>query len=190
MTLLRTRVALNSIPSSETYQAQNAMALSEIVKSMPEELRPALMGLVVRAHQIKDGEEVIELIRQATGFGPEPDDPAEREALQGQRARAGALQERLQQVELLEREAEAKTKLAAAELDRAKARKLLGADTELTEAKAEHEIAKARAVEEESDRADVEQQRALIETGANIIRDADAPDPARTSLRGAPKKAA
>ena len=175
MLILRTRVELNSVPSSETYQQQNAMALSEIVKSMPPDVQPALLDLVVRAYQLKDGEEIIERITKLTGFGPEPEDPDEREALESQKREIAEIERRMKEIELLEREAAAKEKIAKAELDRAKTRKLLGADTRLTEAKTEHTLAMADKIEDDDERADVEQQRALIETGANIMRDADQP---------------
>ena len=161
MLVLRTRVELNSVPSSETYQQQNAMALSEIVKSMPPDIQPALLDLIVRAYQLKDGEEIIDRIAKLTGFGPEPEDPDERAALERQRAEGQALEKRMKEIEMLEREGKAKEQIAKAELDRAKTKKLLGADTELTQAKTEHTLAMADKVEDDDERADVEQQRSL-----------------------------
>ena len=57
---------------------------------MPPDIQPALLDMVIRAAQLKDGNELIERIRGITGFGPEPEDPAQREKMAAQEGRAGS----------------------------------------------------------------------------------------------------
>ena len=113
---LRTKLAWAEAPKSQSYSDQTFKALSEIVKSMPPEIQPALLHMVVRAAQLKDGNEIIESIRGITGFGPEPEDPAEREKLAQQKAEQEAIEKRLQEIEMMEREAQAMKVQGEAEL--------------------------------------------------------------------------
>ena len=198
--LLKTKLSWAEAPKSQSYSDQTFKALSEIVKSMPPDIQPALLDMVVRAAQIKNGDEIIERIRGITGFGPEPEDPAEREEIARKKAEQEAIEKRLQEIEMMEREAQAKKVAAEASFTEAKAQKLMSVDTDLTAAKVETEEAKVDKIDSEIDRGDsdvirkaedsvrsdtkstrddVEQRRKMVETGARIIEDAKIPGIAR-----------
>ena len=197
---LRTKLAWAEAPKSQSYSDQTFKALSEIVKSMPPDIQPALLDMVIRAAQIKNGDEIIERIRGITGFGPEPEDPAEREKMAQQKAEAEEIEKRLQEIEMMEREAQAMKVQAEAELTMAKAKKLMSVDTDLTAAKVETEEAKVDKIDseidggdsavirkaedsirgdEESERANLEQRRKMVETAERIIQDSMIPGIAR-----------
>ena len=197
---LKTKLAWAEAPKSQSYSDQTFKALSEIVKSMPPDIQPALLHMVVRAAQLKDGNEIIESIRGITGFGPEPEDPAEREKLAQQKAEQEAIEKKIQEIEMMEREAQAMKVQGEAELAMAKAKKLMSVDTDLTAAKVETEEAKVDKIDSEIDggdsgvirkaedsvrsdqeggRADLEQRRKMVETSARIVQDAMIPGIAR-----------
>ena len=165
---MRTRLALEEAPSSPTYLAQKFQSLTEMVKSFPPEIQVALLPLVVAASQIPHRKEILATIRDVTGMGPPPEDPQERQAYEQAKQREQQIAQRMQEIELMEREAEAKTKMANAELTMVKARKLEGADTEHTEAKTAHELAKIELAMQEAERQDVDQQANLMKTGAEL----------------------
>ena len=144
--MARIRVALGETPASVTYQQQKFQSLVEVVKSMPPEMQAAMMDLVVRAAALPEGEEMLERIREMTGFGPEPKDPEKREALKAKMQQQQELQQFMQQMEMRVAEAEAAVKEATAALNMAKAEKTAGADTELTGAKTMTELATADGV--------------------------------------------
>lgn len=181
---LRTDLAFADAPNSRTYQQQELKALAEVAKSMPPEVQPAFADLIVEAAQIRRGREIVERIGKLTGFGPEPEDEEERQALAQQQQRQIEMQQRAEEIEMLEREASAKKVLAEAELTLAKVRKLIGPDTELTEAKTELDRARAADIERAADREDVDQQGRLIESGARMI------ELARKPAAGTPAKKA
>ena len=193
---LKTKLAWAEAPKSQSYSDQTFKALSEIVKSMPPDIQPALLDMVVRAAQLKDGNEIIERIRAITGFGPEPEDPAEREEMARKKAEQEEIEKRLQEIEMMEREAQAMKVRGDAEFVMAKAQKLMSVDTDLTAAKVETEEAKVDKIDseidggdsgvirkaedsvrsdEESARSDLEQRRKLVETAARIIEDSKIP---------------
>ena len=197
---LKTKLAWAEAPKSQSYSDQTFKALSEIVKSMPPEIQPALLHMVVRAAQLKDGNEIIEAIRGITGFGPEPEDPAEREKMAQEKAEQEAIEKKLQELEMMEREAQAMKVRGEAELVMAKAQKLANADTDLTLAKVETEEAKVDKIDsdidggdsgvirkaetsirddDKSERDEREQQRKISETAARIIQDEKIPGIAR-----------
>ena len=157
---MRTRVALSEAPSSVTYRQQKFQSLTEIVKSMPEQLQAVMSDLIVRASELPDNEEILDRIRQVTGFGPEPRDPEARAALQQQQEQQQAMEERMQAIEMMLQESEARAKAARAKLDEAKAIKTAGADTGLTRAQTEETLA---GIEQEDEKLDLEERRVEIE---------------------------
>lgn len=183
--LAKMRVALGEVPASATYQQQKFQQLVEIVKSMPPEMQAPLMHLVVRAAVLPESEEIIEILRELTGFGPEPRDPEKRMALQQQQEQMQAMQELVQQLELRIQEAEAVSKEAKAAADVAKAEKLAGADTDMTlaqtdlaEAQTAAELAGIDRDREESDREDRRAEVERIQASAQLESEANAAEQA------------
>ena len=183
--MLQTEMAFADAPNSRTFQQQELKAVSEVAKSMPPELQPAFADLIVEAAQIRRGREIVERIGKITGFGPEPESEEERAALAEAQERQAELQRRMEDIQLLEREAQAKKILAEAELTLAKTRKLVGADTEHTEAKTELDRARAEDIGRASEREDVDQQGRLIEAGARMIELARKPAPGTAAKKAA-----
>lgn len=132
--MLSMRVALSSTPSTATYRQQKFQALAEIIKALPPELQTPLTPLMIQAADLPQQEEVLETIRSLTGFGPPPRDPEKARQLEEQKAKEQQMQERMQQIEMMQQEAVARKMLAEAMLNEARARKVLGVDTEQTEA--------------------------------------------------------
>jgi len=169
--MARLEVELEPVPQSDTYRQQKLVQLTEIIKSMPPEMQGAMADLVVRAAQLPNGEEIIERIRSLTGFGPEPKDPEQRAQLQQQQEQQQRLEEQMRQIEMMTLEGEAKLAQAKAALERIKAEKMQGADTELTEAKTLSELAKAEAVPDEQRRKATETQASLLEASARLRKE-------------------
>ena len=169
--IAKMEVALGEAPSSVTFLQQKLQSLVEIVKAMPDQLQAVMTDLVVRAAALPDGEEMLERIRALTGYGPEPKDPEERAALQQQREQAAALEERLNELQIMVQEAEVAAKEARAAHDRARAVKTAGADTDLTEAKSINELAKVDVTRDEQDRKDRETSGKLIADAARLEKE-------------------
>ena len=170
--LSRTRVALSDAPSSITYAEQKFKSLTEIIKSMPEQMQGAMMDIVVRAANLPEGDEIIERIREMTGYGPEPKDPEKRAELQQKMAQQQQLQQMMEDLELRIKKAEADGKEARATLDAVKAEKMAGSDTDLTDARTLREIAEAEAVEPEQGRKEQETAANLIDKAARLREEA------------------
>ena len=166
VSMLRTRVALDEAPKTASYLQQKFAALTEMVKSFPPEIQVALLPLIVQASQVPDRKAILDTIREVTGIGPEPSDPEEAQAWREAKQRQQMMEQRLQEIELLEREAEAETKKATAILTRVKAEKLGGVDTDHTEAKTLHELAKIGFGQQAAEGNIVDQETKLIETEA------------------------
>lgn len=141
--MLRTHVALSEQPKSATYRQQKLQSWAEIVKALPPEIQTALVDFTVRMTDHPDTDEILERIRQVTGFGPEPKDPELRAMIEEERARRKELQERLEGLELAGMDADVRQKMATAREKEAKAVKARNADTDLTLANAD--LARAQA---------------------------------------------
>ena len=170
--MLRTQVALDEQRHSVTHRQQTMMLFSELYKAMPAQLQVPLTDIMLSLMDVPNADEAREIIRGITGVGPEPDDPqeAQRQAQEAQQQQA--IEQRIAEIEMLEREARARKTLADALLTQVKARKAAGVDTQYTEAKVAHEWAKMGASEGEQERAELEQQRLLIESGTKIAQNA------------------
>ena len=169
--MAKMKVTLSDVPASATYQQQKFKSLVEIVKSMPEEMQVVMMDLIVRAAALPNAEEILERIRSITGYGPEPKDPEKRAQLQKQAQDQQALQEKMQEIDLMMQESEAQLTKAKAITEQVKAEKLQGADTELTEAKTLGEIADASLAEAEQQRKNTETQANLIDKTAHLRKE-------------------
>ena len=140
--MARMRVALAAAPDTVTYQEEKFRSLTEVVKSLPEQMQPMFIDLVVRAAGLPDSEEMLERIRSATGFGPEPKDPQEAQALREQQAQAEQIQQQMQALQMQMQAAQVALVEAQVALEKTKAQKLGSVDASLTEAKAAYEVAK------------------------------------------------
>lgn len=167
--MLKTRVALSETPETATYHEQKFQALVEVVKSFPPELQAGMVDLIVDASRLPNRDAILDRIRKLTGLGPAPTDPQELAAMQEEAQRKQAIQQRLLELDLMEKEADARMKEANAILAQAKAGKLAGVDTEHTEAKTQFELAKIGSAARQADRDDVDSEREIIETFANLI---------------------
>ena len=166
--MARIEVELEPTPNSETYRQQKLQSLTEVIKSMPEEMQAVMMDLIVRASQLPHGEEMLERIRELTGFGPAPKDPQKRQELQQQQQQQAELQQAIQDIEMAIQEAEVALTQSKAEVEAAKAQKMAGADTDYTEAKTLSELAQAESVGEELKRKGVDSQAKLLEASARL----------------------
>ena len=171
--LMRTRIALADFPASATHRQQQALQLSEVMKSLPDEIQAVLTDIYVSMLDTPHQDDILDRIREVTGFGPESDDPQERAAQQEAKAEQAAMQQKMAELEMLEREAEARLKLANASLTEAKAAKLATSDTQLTDAKVISELAKIEQDSERGEREEVDLQRKLEETATNLMLKAD-----------------
>ena len=181
--LARMRVALGTAPDTVTYAQQKFRSLVEVVKSLPENLQAVMVDFVVRAANLPDGEEMLERIRQITGFGPEPRDPEAREALAAQQAQQAQLEQKMQALEMAMAEAELAVTQAKAALEAAKADKTADADTELTDAKTVLSLAQALDIEREQERKGRETSAKAIEGAARLRQAANPPAPAKTTTK-------
>lgn len=183
--MAKVRIALGTVPDTVTYQEQKFRALTEVIKSIPEQYQAVLADFVVRAANLPEGEEILERIRQVSGFGPEPRDPELREQLRAEQQRKAALEQRMAEIEVALAEAELNTAQAKAALEGAKAEKTEDADSELTDAKtlltlAQAKLADAQAavVPDEQSRKDRETRAKAIEGAARLRAAANPPQPA------------
>ncbi len=62
----RLKVVLDDVPSTSTFREQQLNALSEIVKSLPQEVQVAVLPYVMALTDIPFKKDIIESIRQAT----------------------------------------------------------------------------------------------------------------------------
>ena len=67
--VLRTRikVALEDVPSSSSFRAQQLNSLSEAVKSLPPEMQQVVMPFMIDLMDLPRKQQIVEAIRNATG---------------------------------------------------------------------------------------------------------------------------
>ena len=128
----------------------------------------ALSDLLVSMSETPHKDEIIERIRGLTGFGPEPEDPQKREELRQQQAKEQQIADKQQEIEMLAAEGQARKLVAEAKFLESRAAKLEGVDTEHTQAKTIAELTKIQQSDDVDERAEVELQRKLTETGGNL----------------------
>ena len=159
---LRTHVALSETPASPTYRAQQFGQMTEVMKSLPPELSAAMLDMFVDMSETPHKREMLERIRQITGFGPEPEDPAERERIAQEKQQQQQLQQMEVDLQIREREAAIAKLVAEAEFIAARARKHAGVDTAHTEARTYAELAKVQRAAEDSEREDIALEGELV----------------------------
>lgn len=120
----KVRVALEDVPSSPSYRAQQFTMLSEVMKGMPPQLQAAIAPYWMEASDLQQRKQMANAIRKALGQQVEPSSPEEAQAMQ----QAMAEQEELKQynkamaiAELQKRQAEVNKINAEAEKIRAEA---------------------------------------------------------------------
>jgi len=163
----RLKVALEDVPSTPAYRAQQMLIMSEIVKSAPPEIQAILYPVYLEGTEHPKRKELADQIRKMTGT-QNPDDlpPEERAAVMQQQAEAADLNKRMAMAQLAEQEGKAETAVAAA----AKLRKeieTLGQGMEGEQAAAVAEIQK---MADEQIRA-MEQKAALLEQAVKDRKD-------------------
>lgn len=173
---MRAHVALSDFPSTVTYREQKFVALSEIVKSMPPEIAGMMMDLVVQASNMPNQGPLLDRLRQLTGFGPDPTDPQEAEALMRQRQQKEEMEQRQAELQFAEQEADIEKKRAEAAYSMARAKKTGGPDMDFTEAKTVAELTALAESEKDSLRKDVDLRTKLLEAGARLIGEANRED--------------
>ena len=172
--IARVNVALGETPATQNYLQQKLQELTEIIKSMPPELQSVFADLVVKSYAPEDQDEILERIRQVTGFGQEPKDPQKREELQQQQQAQAQMQQRAAEAEIALKEADVELKLASAMEKRVRAQKMEESDTDLTEAKTLVELAKAGDVGTQAELKERETQAKLIEGATRLEKERNA----------------
>lgn len=173
--MARLKIALGEAPETATYLQQKFQQLVEIVKSMPPEMQVIMMDLVVRAAALPDGEEILDRVREVTGHGPLPKDPAKRQAIIQSAETQKRLQEIMEEMQMRLANADIALKEAQAQKAAEQARKTAEADTGMTMAqieKAMAEVAEKRAgvetAQQESRRRDTEVAAKMIGEAAKL----------------------
>ena len=129
--VVRTRmnVVMDEVANTKTYRQQLARGLMEMAGQMPDQIKMALIDMIVELSDIPSRDEVLKRIRQATGQGVDPEDMTEEEQAQMQRKQQ--LQQEMEELEIENKRLEVQ-ELAA------KARKL-NAESQEKESLTEHE---------------------------------------------------
>ena len=159
---------LEKVPMSDTYRQQKFQQLVEIVKSLPKEIQPLMADLIVLAAQVAEGEEILDRIREYTGYGPPPKDPQARAELEQRQVEQQQKQEEAEALDKALAETELALQQAKAALEQAKAQKTAGADTEYTDAKTIAEMAKVEAQLDEQARKRVESAATMLEKATRL----------------------
>ena len=115
----RTRilVALEDVPTTSSFRAQQLNALSEVVKSVPDQVQVAMTPFLTNLMDIPDKKDVIEAIRQASSAPSQED-------VQAQIEQAVEEAKRQWQYELKQRELDLREKEVTANIDLVKAKQV------------------------------------------------------------------
>lgn len=128
-----TKVALEDVPSTPAYRAQQLQMLSEITKSLPPQIQAPMVPFFLEATELPKRREMADVVRKALGLKDENGqdiDPEKQmmqqqmQELQGQmqqmqeaaQAQIGELAEKNQQLEMQVRDKGVETQIKAAEL--------------------------------------------------------------------------
>jgi hypothetical protein len=131
VTRMNMRMALDEVPQTPTARSQQFMLISEMVKTLPENLQAAVIDLVVKASDLPQKEEMISRLRSTLGIqetDPELMTPEEQDAFAKQmqsNAQIEAMQKKLLELEAKVQEATAEEKRAGATLKKAQTAKTL-----------------------------------------------------------------
>lgn len=179
---LKTRVALDEVPSSTSYRQQTLQRLMEIVEALPPELQAAVLDIVIASTDLPNRQDLVDRIRAVTGFGgqQEPSTPEEAEELERETEEQRVAEEEARELEMrdlrarvAEQEAKVRKLMADAEYAEARAMKTAGVDSAATEAKAMRDHAAIDDQEREAARKDLSQEADLMERGARLLNESD-----------------
>lgn len=124
---LMCKVALDDVPQTPTARMQQFQQLTELVKTLPENLQAAVIDIVVGASDLPQKQEMIQRLREAMGLqSKDPADmtPEEQEQFQkamDDKAKMDEIMKQLQQSEADLKAAQADKATADADLSRVKA---------------------------------------------------------------------
>lgn len=119
VTRAKMQVVLDDIQATAGYRAQVANRLFELAATLPDDVKVAVLDVVVEATDIPQRDEIVKRIRQVTGVGVDPEQmtPEERAAQQQKQA----LEQKQQQLAIEELGAKVQKLLADAARSRAAA---------------------------------------------------------------------
>jgi hypothetical protein len=106
----RLKVALSDVPGTASYREQRFLRLTELTRSLPENLQALVIDFVMAASDDPQRGEIVKRLRKALNLGDQeaPKTPEEAEALQAAQAeqqQAAALQQRAVELDLADKEA-------------------------------------------------------------------------------------
>lgn len=131
VTRMNMRLALDDVPQTPTARTQQFMQLTDLVKSLPENLQAAVIDLVIKASDLPQKEEMISRIRGALGIqetDPELMTPAEQEEFaqaMANKQKVEQLTQRLMELEAAVAESTANKNKADVNLKKAQTAKTL-----------------------------------------------------------------
>lgn len=131
VTRMNMRVALDDVPQTPTARAQQFMQLTDMVKSLPENIQAAVIDLVIKASDLPQKEEMIQRVRQALGIqdtDPELMTPEEQEQFaqaMANKAKLDAIQQKLMELEAAVQQSTADKNKADTALKKAQTAKTL-----------------------------------------------------------------
>ena len=106
----RLKVALSDVPGTASYREQRFLRLTELTRSLPENLQALVIDFVMAASDDPQRGEIVKRLRKALNLGEQeaPKTPEEAEAIQAAQAeqeQAAALQQRAVELDLADKEA-------------------------------------------------------------------------------------
>lgn len=113
-----TKIALNDVPQTSSYRAHMLVMMSEVLKSLPPDLQAVLSPYYVELMEHPKRKQMAELLRRKIGVSDEESmSPEERQKAQADAQEALAMQKRMAQQEIEERDAQiAKTRAEVAKI--------------------------------------------------------------------------
>lgn len=121
VTRAKTQVVLDDIQATAGYRAQVSNRLFELAATLPDEVKVAVLDVIVESTDIPQRDEIVKRIRQVTGVGGDPEQmtPEERAALEQKQA----LEQQTQQLAIEDMQAKIEKLRADAARSRAAADK-------------------------------------------------------------------
>lgn len=128
ITRMQMSVVLADMPQTPTYRMQQFMQLTDMVKTLPEQVQMAVIDIVINASDIPDKQEVLKRLRDTLGLGTKPpEDMTPEEQQQAQAQQQEAAEMKAMQKQLAQAQADLETANVA----------LTNAKTELTTSQAD-----------------------------------------------------
>lgn len=128
ITRMQMSVVLADMPQTPSYRMQQFVQLTDMVRTLPEQVQMAVIDIVINASDIPDKQEVLKRLRDTLGLGTKPpedmddEELAEHQAKQAEQQRQKQLQDRAIAAEVAELESkiplnDAKTELTLVQAD-------------------------------------------------------------------------